>query len=85
MAWHSLQGAALLLGLWLPLAAAARTVLRNPDGSCTMFPSGSPWHQDISAWPVYSRSSSVVSIIGVDTRFHADFSGGEKVGGQMIY
>lgn len=69
----------------LAAPAAARTVLRNADGSCVMFPAGAPWHQDISAWPVYSLSSRVVSIIGSGTRFHADFSGGERRGGRMIY
>lgn len=83
MSRHRPHDAVLLLALLLPLATA-RTALRNPDGSCVMFPAGSPWHQDVSTWPVYSRSSSIVGIIGSDTRFHADFSGGEKVGGRMI-
>jgi hypothetical protein len=59
--------------------------LRNADGSCMMFPPGSPWRQDVSSWPVYSRSSNVIATIGTSTRFHADFGGGEERGGGKIY
>ena len=51
--------ATLLVACTLLLAGggpAGAAPLRNSDGSCMMFPLGSAWRQDISAWPVYARS-----------------------------
>ena len=70
----------------LLLTGVQTAPLRNADGSCVMFPPGSAWHKDVSNWPVYAGSSSVVASIGPTTRFHADFGGGELVDGKkMIY
>lgn len=46
----------------LTCCGVAAAPLRNPDGSCMMFPPGSPWRQDISGWPVYSRSRWVAAL-----------------------
>lgn len=58
--------AAALLAALVLLAGggAAAAPLRNPDGSCMMFPPGSPWRQDISVWPVYARSRWVLNVVG---------------------
>ena len=38
------------------LGRAQAAPLRNPDGSCLMFPAASTWHADVSRWPLYSGS-----------------------------
>ena len=43
----------------------------------------SPAHT-ASAYPSMRRSN-VIATIGTNTRFHADFSGGEERGGGFIY
>ena len=74
-----------ILALLLLAGNVQTAPLRNADGSCVVFPPGSAWHKDVSKWPVYAGSRSVVASIGPTTRFHADFGGGELVDGKMTY
>ncbi len=47
------------------------------------FPSDSPWNQDISAAPVDSNSSAIISFIGSSAAMHADFGSGQYQGSNI--
>src|SRR5262249_39889451 len=46
----------------------------NADlGGTRLLPADSPWHRDISKDPVDSRSSRILTRLGLNTGFHPDF------------
>ncbi len=73
-----------LLQTSLPFITAARNLpgsaSKAPDGSCPVFPSNSPWQQDISQMPVHSRSTSIKWHIGERNEFESSLQLGTKHG-----
>jgi hypothetical protein len=49
-------------------------------GGCRMFPSDSPWNQDVSTAPIHPQSAAYIDTIGVDTTLHADFGSNPEYG-----
>ncbi|MFN8018635.1 MAG: hypothetical protein U0P45_10975 [Acidimicrobiales bacterium] len=54
-----------------------------PGTSCPMFPSDSHWHAKVTALPVLSNSSSLVSSVGASAPLKADFGSGLWDGGPI--
>jgi hypothetical protein len=54
-------------------AAAPEAAPLPSAPACPVFPAGNVWNQDISALPVASDSTTLITTIGLDTGMHPDF------------
>jgi hypothetical protein len=79
-----LLGVAGLLAACLPPPGAGGTGDQNgPLGACRVFPSDSPWNQNVSSLPVHPKSANYLAAIagsGGNQSLHADFGGGGAYG-----
>ena len=69
--------------LVLALSLAARSYGQQVVGSCTVLPADNIWNTPVDTLPVLATSASMVSTIGANTGFHADFGSGTWNGGPI--
>ena len=67
----------------LALSVAARSYGQQVVGSCPVLPADNIWNTPIDTVPVLANSASMVSTIGANTGFHADFGSGTWNGGPI--
>jgi hypothetical protein len=75
------MGITRMLGMLLAVSAAGlaagatepRAAPLPSAPACPMFPAGNVWNQDISALPVATDSTTLLSTIGLSTGLHPDF------------
>jgi hypothetical protein len=67
----------------LALSLAARSYGQQVVGSCTVLPADNIWNTPVDTLPVLANSASMVSTIGANTGFHADFGSGTWNGGPI--
>jgi len=67
----------------LLFCAAPSGYAQQMIGSCAVLPADNIWNTPIDSLPVLANSSSMVSTIGANTGFHADFGSGTWNGGPI--
>jgi hypothetical protein len=66
-----------MLAVLAAVLAASPSALAAPSiGGCPVFPERNAWNQDVSRWPVDSRSGDYVRSIGLGAELHPDFGSG---------
>jgi hypothetical protein len=73
---------AALLGL-SSCATSSTSTSTLPGTSCSVFPSDSVWHADVTHLPVHPRSAAYVASIGRSAGLKADFGSGQWDGGPI--
>jgi hypothetical protein len=71
------------LGFVLGLAITGTAYGQQVIGGCPVLPSNNIWNTPVDTLPVLSNSGSMVSTIGANTGFHADFGAGTWNGGPI--
>jgi hypothetical protein len=74
---------AVLLGVVLGVAIPCNAFAQQVVSGCQILPSNNIWNTPIDTMPVLSNSSSMVTTIGANTGFHADFGAGLWDGGPI--
>jgi hypothetical protein len=69
----------LVMGVIGPRTADAQQVI----GTCSVLPANNIWNTPVDALAVLSNSASMVTTIGANTGFHADFGAGRWDGGPI--
>ena len=67
----------------LAMTAAGNAYAQQMIGPCPVLPANNIWNTPVDTLPVLSNSSSMVSTIGANTGFHADFGAGMWDGGPV--
>ena len=76
----ALACAVLVGSLVAPVAAGADPI---PGTNCHVFPESNIWNTPVDTLPVLPNSASMVSTIGANIGFHADFGAGTWNGGPI--
>ena len=58
------------------LVAAGTAYAQQTIGTCPVLPANNIWNTPVDTLPVLSNSASMVTTIGANTGFHADFGAG---------
>ena len=67
----------------LGLAGAGSAYAQQTIGTCAVLPANNIWNTPVDALPVLSNSASMVTTIGANTGFHADFGAAIWDGGPI--
>jgi hypothetical protein len=67
----------------LGLATAGTPYAQQTIGTCSVLPANNIWNTPVDTLPVLPNSASMVTTIGGNRRFHADFGAGTWNGGPI--